>query len=138
MLCVILICACGIGTDGPIIGEWQAVKEIDKIKDAKIDTTAVKISDFLYDRLNFKTAKTLEITRNAETLVYDYSISEGVLQFMANGKTTHFNIEEISQDSLVLYREENWANTIRISSTLYFTRIRKQNHSLSVVFACFA
>ncbi len=28
MLCVILIFACGIGADGPIIGEWQAVKDL--------------------------------------------------------------------------------------------------------------
>lgn len=123
--CVILIYACGIGAGGPIIGEWQAVKEVDKIKDAKIDTTTVKISDFLYDRFNFKTAKTLEITTKTETLVYDYSINDGVLQFVANGKTIHYGIEKINQDSLVLYREENWANTIRISSTLYFKRIKK-------------
>ncbi|MNK11789.1 hypothetical protein D3C87_298370 [compost metagenome] len=54
---------------------------------------------------------------------YDYSINDRVLRFVADGKTTHYGIQKVDQDSLVLYREENWANTIRISSTLYFKKV---------------
>lgn len=120
---IILIYACGVGTNDPIIGKWQVVKEVNKIKDAKIDTTTVKISDFTYDLFNFKTAKNLEITTNTTKLSYDYSVNDSVLQFMGNGKTIHYGIQKVDQDSLVLYREENWANTIRISSTLYFKKV---------------
>lgn len=121
--CVIFMCACGIGTNDPIIGKWQVVKEVNKITDAKIDTTTVKISNFTYDLFDFKTAKTLEITTNTKKLIYDYSVNKKVLQFIADGKTNHYGIQKVDQDSLVLYREENWANTIRISSTLYFKKV---------------
>lgn len=120
--CVILMCACGIGTNDPIIGKWQVVKEVNKIKDAKIDTTTIKISGFTYDLFNFKTAKDLEITTNTKRSSYGYAINDDkVLQFAG----THYGIQKVDQDSLVLYREENWANTIRISSTLYCKRIEK-------------
>jgi len=116
------MCACGIGTNDPIIGKWQVVKEVNKIKDAKIDTTTIKISGFTYDLFNFKTAKDLEITTNTKRSSYGYAINDDkVLQFAG----THYGIQKVDQDSLVLYREENWANTIRISSTLYCKRIEK-------------
>lgn len=121
--CVIIMYACGLGTNDPIIGKWQVVKEVNKIKDAKIDTTTIKISDFTYDQFNFKTAKNLEITINTKKSSYDYSINDRVLRFVADGKTTHYGIQKVDQDSLVLYREENWANAIRISSTLYFKKV---------------
>jgi Lipocalin-like domain len=122
---IILMYACGIAANDPIIGKWQVVKEVNKITDAKIDTTTVKISNFTYDLFNFKTAKKLEITINTKKLSFDYSINNNVLQFTADGKTNHYGIQKVDQDSLVLYREENWANTIRISSTLYCKRIEK-------------
>lgn len=123
--CVILMYACKVAANDPILGKWQVVKEVNKITDAKIDTTTVKISNFTYDLFDFKTAKTLEITTNTKKLTYDYFINKKVLQFIADGKTNHYGIQKVDQDSLVLYREENWANTIRISSTIYCKRIEK-------------
>lgn len=123
--CTFLMYACGVGADDAIIGKWQVVREINRIRDDKMDSTITKVSDFSYDQFNFKTARKLEITRGAERLSYDYSINDGVLRFISGGDTAHYGVQKVNQDSLVLYREENWANTLRISSTLYFRKAEK-------------
>ena len=108
-------------------GKWKAVKEVVKIKDAKINKTDVKTSNFVYDVLNFNTDKTVLITSGNETNSYNFTLKDKILKFTLNEKNIIYVVPKITKDSLILYRNENWGgkNTLSIEAELHFVKVKQ-------------